>query len=648
MNSGTTISARTPDTADELTTARRRRREKAERCQPRSGPPPHVDGYDAGERTRSGRPNMRRSRRRNCPLVTVALFCVLTHFSAAFPSAAENVKVERDVPVPMRDGVVLRATGFRPEGKGPWPVLVMRTPYGKEGKKFDAYVKAGYIVVCQDARGRYQSDGNFESFYRFQTHDAEDGYDTVEWAAKLPGSTGRVGTFGASYNAFLQWRLAPLRPPSLAAMAAFSIPARLTDLEGPGTIRPARRLRWWYGTISPDLRQRAGRSGPHSTAEAGTLWSGGQGERLLHFLPWLELPDSVFEHEAETVRYWLRHPQMDPWQLDKGCKDIAVPNLDIIGWFDHCNGSIDFHRTMIKRGRTKAARQGQRLIIGPWGHASRGKSKVGDVDFGPAAAQNVAQTEIRFFDYWLKGKANGVDQDAPVKIFIMGANRWRDEAEWPPQRARRAELFLTSNGAANTPAGDGKLVAKPPGESGRDRYRYDPRDPVPTLWAKTTFMVPNDQRPLVNRRDILVYQTEPLDQPLEVTGYPEVQLYAASSAPDTDFFARLIDVAPDGFAREVAMGMVRARYRDSLAKPKFLRPGEITRFRIELRPTSNEFQPGHRIRLDITSSDFPNYDRNHNTATDQNANATLVIADQTVHHGGRWQSRLILPVIPVQ
>ena len=303
---------------------------------------------------------------------------------------------------------------------------------------------------------------------------------------------------------------------------------------------------------------------------------------------------------------------------------------------------------MVKRGRTIAARSGQRLIIGPWGHASRGNPSVGDFNFGPAATLDVAQTEIRWFDYWLKARTNGVAQDAPVKIFIMGANRWRDESEWPLQRARRMELFLGSDGQANTPAGDGKLVFQSSAKSGRDRYRYDPRESVPTLWAETTYMIPNDQRPLAHRQDILVYQTEPLDQPLEVTGYPEVQLHAASSAPDTDFFARLIDVSPDGTAREVAMGMVRARYRNSLTKPKLLKPSEVTRFTIKLRPTSNEFQPGHRIRLDITSSDFPNYDRNHNTAADQNADANLVVADQTVHHGGRWKSKLILPVIPAK
>ncbi len=555
-------------------------------------------------------------------------------------------QIERDVAVPMRDGVVLRADVYRPEEVGPCPVLVLRTPYGKEGNKGEAYAKAGYIVVWQDARGRYQSGGRYESFYRARTHDAEDGYDTVEWAAKLPGSSGKVGTFGASYNAFLQWRLAALRPPSLVAMAARSIPARLTDLEGPGTIRPGRRLMWWHDTISPDLRRRSDRPGAHTSAEAQKLWAAGEGDHLLHFLPWLNLPDSAFEDEAEAVRNWLRHPDTDPWQLDKACREVAVPNLDIVGWFDHCNGSIDLHRAMIKQGRTKSARDGQQLIIGPWNHNGAGNRKVGTIDFGPAAALDIAETEIRWFDYWLKGQRNGVNQQAPVKIFVMGANRWRNEERWPPKRARQTEWFLTGAGHANTPAGDGRLVSKPPVSSLSDHYRYDPRDPVPTLWTSNLFTLPADQRPLAQRQDILVYQTEPLAEPLEVTGCPEVVLYAASSAPDTDFFARLIDVAPDGVARDVAMGMVRARYRDSLSKPKLLRLGEVTRFTIRLRPTSNEFLAGHRIRLDITSSDFPNYDRNHNTGADQNADATLVVAGQTVHHGARYKSKLILPVIP--
>jgi putative CocE/NonD family hydrolase len=558
---------------------------------------------------------------------------------------ATTVNVERDVAVPMRDGVVLRADVYRPIGAGPFPVLVERTPYGKHGIKPDAYVKAGYIVVAQDARGRYASDGKFESFYRENTHDGQDGYDTVEWAARLPVSSGKVGTFGASYNAFLQWRLAALRPPSLVAMAAQTIPARLQDLEGPGTIRAGRRLQWWYATMSPDLRRRAGREGTHTPAEARKLWDAGEDEKLLHFLPWKNLPSNVFEDETDAMMAYLRESHRDPWQLDQACREVTIPNLDIVGWYDHCNGDMRLARTMAKEAASETARKSSRLIIGPWGHSSRGQREFGPIDFGPAAAMNLVAEHIRWFDHWLKGVDNGVANDAPVRIFVMGANGWRDEQAWPPGRAKSTVLFLANGGRANTPAGDGQLVAAYAKAARHDSYAFDPRDPVPSLYGKPMYTIPADQRPLASRPDILVYQTEPLAEAIEVTGNPQVELFAASSAPDTDFFVRLIDVAPDGLARDVSMGMVRARYRQSLDRPVLLVPGEVTKFTIRMNPTSNRFLPGHRLRLDVTSSDFPNYDRNHNTAADQNADAELAVARQTIHHGGRYASRLILPTV---
>lgn len=565
---------------------------------------------------------------------------------ALLAPAAGSAPTERNVPLTVRDGTVLRADVYRPNGPGPFPVLVMRTPYGKDGGgPVAAYVDAGYIVVKQDARGRYASEGQYESQYKQGTHDGDDGYDTVEWAARLPGANGIVGTFGISYNALLQWRLAPLRPPSLRAMAASSIPPRLTSLEGPGTIRPGRRLDWYYCGMSPDMRLRSGKPGPKTKAAARSLWNLGMEQRLLYFLPWAELPDEIFEDDAAEVQKWLRHPEVDPWNLLAGCPDIAVPNIDIVGWFDHCNDSIEFFGTMRRVGKSAAARDGQRLIIGPWSHATAGHRKQGDLDFGPEAELDLPALQVRWFDHWLKGNGAGSAPGAPVRIFIMGANRWRDESEWPLRRSQPRTLHLSSNGPANTPAGTGRLVDRPASE-GVDGYRYDPRNPVPTLWSAAKFTLPADQRPLADRRDILVYQSEPLAEPLEVTGYPEVVLYVATSTPDTDIFARLIDVAPDGTARDIAMGMVRARFRDGLDRPKLLIPGEVTEFRIRLRPTANEFQTGHRIRLDVTSSDFPNFDRNHNTSADQNADARLVTADIRLFHGLEKNSRLMLPVIP--
>jgi putative CocE/NonD family hydrolase len=557
-----------------------------------------------------------------------------------------TVKIERNVAVPMRDGVILRADVHRPSRGGRFPVLVMRTPYNKKGRKFDRFVKAGYIVVCQDARGRYQSDGNWESFVRFDTHDAEDGFDTVEWAAKLPGASGKVGTFGSSYNAFLQWRLAALQPPSLVAMSAQTIPARYTDLEGPGTIRTGRRLKWWFSSMTPDLRRRANREGNHSKAKALKEWNAGGAEKWFAFLPWSKLPREAFEDETEAVQHWLKNPHLDPWKLHEGCRHITVPNLDVVGWYDHCNGDMQMFRSIVADAATKVARQQSRIVIGPWSHSGRGKSGFGKISFGPNAKFDLVAAQIRWFDHWLKDKPNSVNEDPVVRIFVMGDNKWRDEQQWPLERSKQKVLFLASNGHANTPSGDGSLVDSQSATSSKDGYAYDPKNPVPSLHGTALFTIPSDQRALAKRKDILVYQTEPLEERIEVTGNPIVELFAASTAPDTDFFVRLIDVAPNGMARDVSLGMVRARYRNSLAKPKLLQAGEIVKYTIRMNPTSNAFLPGHRIRLDITSSDFPNYDRNHNTAADQNADAVLKTARQTVHHGGHRASRIILPWIP--
>ncbi|MEQ8786478.1 MAG: CocE/NonD family hydrolase [Pirellulaceae bacterium] len=596
----------------------------------------------------------RRSRLKLATRHIVAAFFFASLLQTLAPSAAtrgeDAIVVEKDVAVPMRDGVVLRANVFRPPGEGPFPVLLMRTPYGKPGKANEQLIRAGYIVVAQDARGRFASEGVYESFNRPETHDAADGHDTIEWAAKMEGSNGKVGLLGTSYPAFLQWRAAGRQPPSLVAMAAFSIPARYTDLEGPGTIRPGRRLKWWHGTMSPDLRRRADGPKPHTRAEAIAQWDDGEGDRLLHFLPWNDLPDEIFAGEAPFVKAWLKEPWRDPWKLDRDAQKTVVPNLNVCGWYDHCNGSIDLHTAIAEHGASPLAREQSKLIVGPWGHSALGQRKQGEIDFGPAAQVDLTQLQLDWFGHWMQGDKSKdfVEDWAPVRLFVMGAGQWRDYQHWPPRGATPQTWFLTSGGRANTPAGDGRLVTEKPTSSGHDHYTYDPRDPVPTLWTSRLFTVPADQKPLAARRDILVYQTNPLTEAVETIGYPEVVLEASSDCPDTDFFARLIDVAPDGQAIDVASGMVRARYRDSLKEPKLLQPGEVTEMRIRLRPTAHRFLPGHRLRLDVTSSDFPNYDRHHNTAADQNADAQLVIAAQTIHHGPAHASRLVLPLMPIE
>ncbi|MBC8472997.1 MAG: CocE/NonD family hydrolase [Planctomycetes bacterium] len=293
-----------------------------------------------------------------------------------------GVIIERNVPVPMRDGIILRADVYRPDRGDPYPVLVQRTPYGKDGR-FDGFVKSGYIVVSQDVRGRYASEGKWGSLYRFQTHEAEDGYDTVEWAARLPGSTGKVGTFGTSYPAFLQWRLAPLRPPSLVAMSACSIPAQIWYGENPCTIRPGFRLEW-LALMAVDMRRHENLPGVHTRWEHRRLWQK-ESQKWLDWLPWSDLPQDFFGYETDILKSWLKSPHADPWKLAEGCKDTTVPNLDMVGWYDHANGDMLLFRTMVKEAKTTAARKGSRIIIGPWTHGTTYGHKYGSIDFGPDA-----------------------------------------------------------------------------------------------------------------------------------------------------------------------------------------------------------------------------------------------------------------------
>ena len=580
--------------------------------------------------------------RSNKYLITAIV--VLTSFCGSLASSdSEEIKVivERNVSVPMRDGIILRADVHRPDRGGPYPVLVQRTPYGKGGN-FERFIKAGYIVVSQDVRGRYESEGKWESLFRFKTHDSEDGYDTIEWAARLPGSTGKVGTFGVSYLAFLQWRLAPLRPSSLVAMSASGIDARNMVQQMGGAVAVGGSF--WPVTISPDMRRRTNRPGVHTSWEAQKLYEGGEDIKWISWPSGVKLPRDYFEDEYEPFMFLLKNPHIDPWKLDEGCKDVSVPNIEIAGWYDPGKADLALYRTIVKEGRTEIARRGSRIIIGPWVHGGVTSGRYSGMDFGPDATLDKAAVQIRWFDYWLKGKQNGVDKDAPVRIFVMGDNEWRDEQHWPLRYAGERILFLTSEGRANTPKGNGRLTEKAPQSLGIDRYEYDPRNPVPSLGDGNR--QPTNRRKLADREDILVYETEPLAERIEVTGNPTVELYASSSAPDTDWYLWLIDVYPDGTAREVSVGKVRARYRDGFDEPKLTKPDEIVKYTIRMNPTSNAFLPGHRIRIDITSSDFPNYDRNHNTVADQYADATLVTAKQTIYHGAERATRIILPWVP--
>ncbi len=325
----------------------------------------------------------------------------------------------------------------------------------------------------------------------------------------------------------------------------------------------------------------------------------------------------------------------------------------VTSWYDiFLRGGLTNFCGLRQHAMTETARAQQKLLVGPWAHrfpyTSPSSTDTGDIDFGDNARIELHETQLRWFDYWLKGIDTGITEDAPVKLFVMGENVWRNESEWPLARTRYTPYYFHSQGGANSLHGDGQLSSQAPAEEPPDRSVYDPNDPVPT-GGGNTLIIPmgvQDQHPIEARQDVLVYTSEPLAALVEVTGPITVELYAASSAPDTDFTAKLVDVRPDGYAQNLADGIIRARYRLSRSVAALLSPGEVTRFSIDLWATSHVFQPGHRIRVEIASSNFPRFDRNLNTGADQATSTHMQTAEQTVFHDARYPSHILLPIIP--
>ncbi len=550
----------------------------------------------------------------------------------------------------MRDGTILRADVYRPEAPGEYPVLLCRTPYDKTDQGVgQELARRGYIAVAQDVRGRYASAGEFRpGFYRADTYDDVDGYDTVEWAARLPGSTGKVGTYGGSYNGWTQWELAHTRPPHLATMIPSAIAANLLDRELGGVLRLGRVLWWTINSLAPDLRRHIGDTkGPTTNADAEHIWLEQDRSKWLWYLPLLDIPDDVLSGMKPHFHHWLSDHAQDHFGFLQKHKKVNVPVLSVTGWYDQQIGTIKHFTGMRANGMTAHARDNQYLIIGPYTHTTADLNRtVGEVDFGPAAERDYYAIADAWYRAWLKDDPSGIADWPPIQLFVMGANTWRSEDDWPLARTQYTDFYFHSDGDANTPFGGGALSREAPSEEPPDTYTYDPRDPVMTLYTGPGQQVPLDQRALQHRRDILSYATPPLAAPLEVTGPITVTLWAASSARDTDFVVKLMDVWPDRFTQELCHGIVRARYRESYTEPTLIEPDAVYQYTIQVNPTSNCFLPGHRLRIDITSSDFPNFDRNHNTGAHEYADGEVVAARQTIFHDHSRPSHVTLPVIP--
>lgn len=579
------------------------------------------------------------SRRSGTMLGMVALLVVAPAFSASTspPEPIYQVKLECGVRIPMRDGVRLAADVYLPDAPGRFPVVLQRTPYDKGTvsyvKRGRFYASHGFACVMQDVRGRGESDGEFYPL----RHEAEDGYDTQTWCGTQEWSTGKVGTRGASYDAWTQLYPGVLNNPHLVAMMPVVAPPD-----------PVKNIPIQYGAYSLTISAWLAETVGHTLQDISQY-------DLMETYRSLPLEDigTHFGRKLQVWRDWLAHPGLDEyWQpmcYQAKLLDVRVPALHISGWYDDdLVGTTENFIALSQHARDVATRRRQKLVIGPWGHAVNAGTKLGEIDFGPTALIDLDELPLRWFRRWLVGEDNGIDREPPVRIFVMGANRWRDEQEWPLERTRYTKYYLRSGGRANSLFGDGILSPEPPGGETPDGFKYDPADPVPFITEPSFFQVggPDDYRPVERRDDVLVYSTPPLAEPMEICGSLRVKLFAASSAKDTDWTAKVLDVHPDGYAQRLNDGIIRARFRKGLDRQLPLEPGKVEEYEIDCWSTCIRLPKGHRLRVEISSSAFPKFDRNLNTGGPIGTEKAGVPAEQTVFHDSGRASYVLLPIVP--
>lgn len=537
--------------------------------------------------------------------------------------------------ITMRDGIRVAADLYLPDTEQAVPVIVMRTPYGRstdpnveQGLWFAA---RGYGLLVVDVRGRGDSEGTFVPY----RGEGLDGYDTIEWAAAQSWCDGNVGTLGASYLGKIQWLTALTHPSHLRAMVPIVSPSD-PFVEWPTGVPGPMHLCWQF-LVADRVPQNINR----------VPW-----EQVYAHLPLVTM-DEASGREMPLWRELFHHCQLDDWWratcYQDRFREIDLPVLHISGWYDdeQIGTPLNFSG-MTHQAPSESARKSQRLIMGPWGHNVNTSTRMGDLDFGQAALMDLRSRELRFFDRWLKGQRNGVDEEHPISIFIMGKNRWREEAEWPLARTVYTSVYLHSRGNANSRFGDGTLsLAEPEAEKG-DSYVYNPWRPVPFLTEPTSLQIggPDDYSAIHRRDDVLVYTGEPLTQELEVTGPVKACLYASTSAPDTDFMVQLHDVWPDGYTQRLCDGMIRVRFSKGMDAPELVEPDSIRCYEINCWNTAHVFLPGHRICVHVASSAFPKYDRNQNTGEPLGLSERIEAAFQTIYHDAEHPSAIILPVIP--
>jgi uncharacterized protein len=528
-----------------------------------------------------------------------------------------------------RDGAKLASYIARPVGNGPFGVVLQRTPYTRILHAAGRYwASRGYIFVAQHVRGRDVSDG--KDFGDYDT-DVRDGYEAVEWAARLPNANGRVGMIGHSDEGRLAWYAAVSAPPHLAALA----PSAATG--DPWRIVPYEDMVFSPINVAWACLMRARTLQDVSDLDIGAA--------LTH-LPLSDLPQQLGCGDVPLWDRWIAHPTLDAyWRAHAVTTNIAkvkAPVLQISGWYDDSRGPIDYTNALNK----VPGHPFVRLVMGPGAH--KGVDYVSG-EFGAQSRVETRRLQLRWFDHYLLGMDNGVDREPPVDVFVFGDNAWRKEPAWPLSRAVPTRWYVASAGHANTSGGDGVLDTIPPTGAPVDTFTYDPANPTPYLIDSRELETSlNEDFTALNasRRDALVFTSTPLSKPIEVTGQMSATLWAASDAKDTDWNVMLLDVFPDGHAERVQDGVARARFRRGFDREVLLTPGQVERYDIDLWFTSRVFEPGHRLRVSISSALFPKYDRNLNTGGNNERDSTFVVAHQRLLHDGGHPSHVLLPVIP--
>ena len=571
----------------------------------------------------------------------------------------KSIRIDRDIPMKTRDGITLYADIYRPDDREKHPAILTRSPYNKLFSATSDYLPAvdaafaGYAFVVQDTRGRFASEGQFIP----GGPEGQDGYDTVEWMASEPWCDGNVGMSGGSYLGRIQWQTAVEAPPHLKAIApqiTTAGPIGETRMSGHIDLEQAVS---WFATMAIDMIDKLEKQGKDvSKMRESVNWARFHTNEVCNYLPLKEIPYFKFEgisqgfqpELAEALLSLFKSEEDLYWNYSK----VQVPGFHSSGWYDLNTGSLFTNfLNMRQKGGSDLARKSQHIFCGPWVHGGQLLAFAGDVHFGPVARGIAALAKerlIAFFDKYLRGENIHIPA---LQYFVMGLDQWKKAEEWPLPQTDWQRFYLHSGGQARTASGDGLLSREEPGSEPPDIYVYDPLNPVPTLGGRnlpTGRLVPGpiDQTPNEKRNDVLCYTTPVLKADMEITGPLKLHLFASTSVKDTDFTAKLINVYPNGAAYNLAEGQIRTRYRKSLLKPEFVTPGEVVEYEIDLAATSVLFRKGHRIRLDITSSNFPRIDRNMNTGNPFAQDAKGIPARQTVFHESAYASYIDLPVIP--